>query len=119
MGIEIKITNSEIQQNSTLLTHLNLSKINDLKVEIDNIKVKDSSKVLEDLTDTDIDDIVSCMKEYTQSLNKQTTEFQNMQNILTEIKTKKAPVRNILEKHLPDLLIGTFSKFLTEWLTTK
>lgn len=58
MAIEIKITNSEIHQEGRLLNNLKVDTTNNVKVEIDNLKVTDSATVLEDLTDTQVEDII-------------------------------------------------------------
>ncbi len=46
MAIEIKITNSEIHQEGRLLNNLKVDTTNNVKVEIDNLKVTDSATVL-------------------------------------------------------------------------
>lgn len=114
MALNIKITNSEITGQSSVLNNLKINSNQNVDLEIADTKINDMALVLDNMSDIQIDDIINQLTIQAQRLGETEKEYAAIQELLTDIKKSKYTLREALKKHLPSLLIGTLSNIISE-----
>lgn len=113
MDIKIKATNTNMSDKSKVMEGITVGGIDNISVEMDNVEIKDEAKFLNNLTDRQVDSVLERLEEQMELLEKNREEYEEIKNLLADIRQGKSPAREILKQHLPNLLTGTLANVLS------
>ena len=79
---------------------------------MDGVEISDEARFLDDLTDTKADEILKQLKEQEKLLEKTSQEYCRIQELLNDMQTGGYSAREVLVRHLPNLLSGTLANII-------
>ncbi|NBI70343.1 hypothetical protein D3Z50_04545 [Clostridiaceae bacterium] len=107
MGINIKITDSEITDQAKFMNNMSINSVSDVDVEMNNVKIRDQAEILNNMTQDQFDEFIVQIKKQVKLLDKTDIEYTTIKDMLLDIQNKNCPAKDILRQYLPDLLTGT------------
>lgn len=113
MNIQIKMTNTKISDKVKTMKNMTVVGIDNVNVEMDNVEIKDEAEFLNNLTDRQIDVILERLEEQAELLKKNGKEYNEIENLLRDVKQNRFSSREILKQYLPNLLTGTLANVLS------
>lgn len=109
MSVNITVKNSSFSGNSELLNRI---KSQNLNIELDSIKIENAVKMLNDITDTEAEDIVNTLLAQQQCINSAEPEYQMLQSIRADMQQSNCDIKGILKKYMPNLITSTLANIL-------
>lgn len=110
MGINIRITNSEISDKAEVMNGITGS---DIAVEVDRVKIDHEAKVLNDMTDAQVRNLLEQLEEQTKQLKKNGEEYSKIMSLFADINKEPTSAKRVLTQHLPGLLTGTLANVIS------
>lgn len=112
MQINVKMTNTKIGDKANVMSGMRASNLDNVNVEMDGVEISDEARFLDDLTDTKADEILKQLKEQEKLLEKTSQEYCRIQELLNDMQTGGCSAREVLVRHLPNLLSSTLANII-------
>lgn len=112
MEINVRMTNTKIGDKAEVMSGIKASNLNNVNVEMDNVEIDNQARFLADLTDTKADEILKQLKEQEKLLEKTSQEYCRIQELLDDVQKGGGSAREVLVRHLPNLLSGTLANII-------
>lgn len=106
------MTNTKISDKAEVMSGIKASNLNNINVEMDHVNINDEARFLDDLTDTQADEILEQLKEQEKLLEKTSQEYCRIQELLDDMQKGGCSARDVLVRHLPNLLTGTLANII-------
>ena len=112
MQINVKMTNTKIGDKANVMSGMRASKLDNVNVVMDGVEISNEARFLDDLTDAQADEILQQLKEQGKLLEKTSQEYCRIQELLNDMQTGGCSAREVLVRHLPNLLSSTLANII-------
>lgn len=109
MSVNIKVKNSSFGGNSEVLNDI---QGRNLSIELDSVKIDNAVKMLNNITDTEAEDMVNVLLAQQQCLNSTDPEYQILQNMRSDMQQSNYKIKDLLKKYMPNLITSTLANIL-------
>lgn len=112
MEINVKMTNTKISDQAEVMSSMRASNLDNVNVAMDGVEISNEARFLADLTDAKADEILQQLKEQENLLEKTSQEYCRIQELLNDMQTGGCSAREVLVRHLPNLLSSTLANII-------
>lgn len=112
MGVQLKLTNTEINDKGKAINHMVSGDTGDISVEMNYVEIMGEAELLNEITNAQADEIIRKIVEQAVLLEQTEREYEEIQSLLTEIRERKVTVREIMRRQLPNFVIGVLANVI-------
>lgn len=114
MSIKIELDNIKVSDNGRLLNNTSIRKVGDFSLNVKNLDLNGQAIVFENL---EIDSMLDELDEKVQKMDKNSDEYYKIEEILKVERSNKKKIYKCIVKHLSEFSQGVLASVVANFLT--